>query len=286
MSKNIEGVLRVDSPSGDWLPIVLDSPHSGTVFPASFKAYAPLEMLRVGEDCFCDELFPGTTHGAVMIAALFPRTFIDPNRALADLDTGAIDGDWPHPVSPSNKSEIGTGLIWTKCIDGSPIYDWALSIADVCDRIDNYWRPYRSELSRTLDAVAARAGAVWHINCHSMPSTWPPGVDGAGEPVEADFLLGNRDGETCSQAMLDLVHDTLTAQGFRVAVNDRFKGVDIVQSSGDPANDRHSLQIEVVRDRYIDEDTFERNKNFPVIQSALGETLKALGEHARANATW
>jgi N-formylglutamate deformylase len=284
--KSIENVLSVTAPVSEWIPVVLDSPHSGCNYPQDFDVAVQMEVLRTGEDTFVDQLFPGPVNGALMVAAEFPRTYIDPNRPLSDLDVGMLDGAWPDSVMPSDKSAVGNGLVWTSCNNGDAIYARALQVAEVRNRIDTYWRPYRSTLQTALDAAYERAGAVWHINCHSMPSLWPAGVVGAGTPVAADFLLGSRDGSSCDNAMIELVARTLEKAGFRVAINDRFKGVDIVRCSGDPANARHSLQIEVVRTRYMDENTFMRSAGFASIQDVLGDVVRALGQHARTRVSW
>src|SRR3546814_5718428 len=75
------------------LPLVFDSPHSGAIYPADFGHAAPLEILRRAEDAFVDELFvDAPAHGASLLAALFPRSYIDPNRHEADIDLSLLDG--------------------------------------------------------------------------------------------------------------------------------------------------------------------------------------------------
>ena len=50
-----------------------------------------------------------------------------------------------------------------------------------------------------------------------------------------------------------MVCDTLRDLGYRVALDDHFKGVDIVRECGAPSEGRNSLQVEVVRTRYMDD---------------------------------
>ncbi len=64
-----------------------------------------------------------------------------------------------------------------------------------------------------------------------------------------------------------------------VAVNDRFKGVDIVARSGDPSGNRHSLQIEVVRERYMDEQRFEHNEGYARVRRCLQGLVQMLCEN-------
>jgi N-formylglutamate deformylase len=49
--------LSIHGPAAPMLPLVLDSPHSGTVFPADFDAAVSEYEFRDGEYCFVDELY-------------------------------------------------------------------------------------------------------------------------------------------------------------------------------------------------------------------------------------
>ena len=69
----------------------------------------------------------------------------------------------------------------------------------------------------------------------------------------ADFVLGDRDGTTCDPAFTRLVADAARAFGYSVAINDPYKGVEIVRKHGRPAENRHSLQVEIKRTLYMDE---------------------------------
>ena len=79
-------------PSGTVVPLVLDSPHSGTEYPADFGAAQSQEALRTAEDSYVDELYAAAPElGATLIAARFPRAYIDPNRSVLDIDTSLLD---------------------------------------------------------------------------------------------------------------------------------------------------------------------------------------------------
>ena len=79
--------VSVHEPTGPALPLVCDSPHSGERYPDDFGAAATLAQLRQGEDTHVDALWSAAPAlGATLIAANFPRVYIDPNRTLQDLD--------------------------------------------------------------------------------------------------------------------------------------------------------------------------------------------------------
>ena len=98
----------IREPEGAPVPVVFDSPHSGNRYPDDFGAAAPLALLRAGEDAYIDDLFGAApAQGATLIAATFPRAYIDPNRSLADLDATMLDGEWPDPLTPGIKTRRG-----------------------------------------------------------------------------------------------------------------------------------------------------------------------------------
>ena len=97
-----------------------------------------------------------------------------------------------------------------------------------------------------MDAAHEHFGGVWHINCHSMPAVGDALADDPGRE-RADFVLGDRDGTTCEPALTQRVAETVRAMGYSVAINDPYKGVEIVRRHGRPDEHRHSLQIEIKR---------------------------------------
>src|SRR5512134_3682278 len=152
--------------------LVLDSPHSGFDFPSDFDAAISEFDLRDGEDCFVDELYlPAIEHGIPLLAARYPRTYLDPNRHHGDIDLELIEGGtWPHDYQPSGKAAIGKALVWRTLDDGRSIYSRKLRVDEVRSRIDRFHAPYHRSLSQLLEAAYANFGVVYHLNCHSMNS--------------------------------------------------------------------------------------------------------------------
>lgn len=277
--------LRHD-PVGHSVPVVLDSPHSGTVYPADFEPALPLEKLRQAEDSYVDELYASApAHGATLVTALFPRAYIDPNRSVLDIDTALLDSPWPGPAQASRKTELGIGLIWRILDTGEAIYARKLSVAEVRRRITQFHQPYQKAVKDAIDAAHAHFGAVWHLNCHSMPAM-SSGIseEGPGKP-RADFVLGDRDGTTCAPEFTALVASTLRGFGYDVKVNDPYKGVELVRAFSDPSGGRHSLQIEVNRRLYMDERTRSRSAGFTALRTNLDRLVKAVAGYAQANAS-
>jgi N-formylglutamate amidohydrolase len=268
-------------PAGPVVPVVLDSPHSGTDYPEDFASAAPLEALRQSEDSYVDELYAcGPRHGATLIAARFPRAYIDPNRSLLDIDTELLDAPWPGPAVPSRKTQLGIGLVWRKLDSGASIYDRRLTVAEMRRRITEYHQPYQKAVKDAIDAAHAHFGVVWHLNCHSMPAVSSViSEEGPGVP-RADFVLGDRDGSTCDPGFTALVRETLADMGYDVKVNEPYKGVELVRAFSDPPGGRHSLQVEVNRRLYMDERTRQRTAGFARLSRDIERLVRTVCQYA------
>jgi N-formylglutamate amidohydrolase len=272
--------IRVHGPLQAKLPLVLDSPHSGFQMPADFGSCRSEFELRDGEDCFIDELWLPSATAVPLLAANFPRTYLDPNRHAGDIDLELIAEPWPGEWVPSGKARIGKALLWRTMDDGRPIYDRKLGVAEVQRRIERYHRPYHEALVRLLDATHARFGVVLHINCHSMnPVGGVMGEGGNGRQglPRADIVLGDRDGSSCAPRWTGFVRDFFARCGYEVKVNDPFKGVELVRAYSNPAAGRHSLQIEVNKRLYMDSATLRKTPGFAVLQTQLVQLVEALG---------
>lgn len=273
------------APTAPDVPLVCDSPHSGTAYPSDYDHAVPRALLRRGEDTHVEALWQAVPAvGGTLLHAHFPRTYIDANRTEDDLDPELLDAPWPTPLNPGEKTRLGFGLVWRNIAAGQPIYARALSVAEVRNRIDSYYRPYHAALTQAIEGTAQRFGAVWHLNLHSMPNDAYERLRIASPHPLADFVLGDRDGTTCEPAFVDLVERSLRARGYTVARNDPYKGVQLIARIGQPARRRHSLQVEIRRPLYMDEATRERNARFPQVQNDLTAVLRTLADYVKAQA--
>jgi N-formylglutamate deformylase len=270
------------APASGALPLVLDSPHSGEHYPDDFDHAPPRALVRQAEDTHVARLYRSAPEfGATLIEATFPRAYIDANRSLEDIDLALLADAWPTPVVPSRKTEQGIGLVWRIARGGSPMYARKLTADEVQRRIQRWYVPYHAALTAEIDMLHGAFGAVWHVNCHSMPAVGDANADDPGRP-RADFVLGDRDGSTCAADFTAFVADAIAGLGYSVAINDPYKGVELVKKHGRPAQGRHSLQIEMNRRLYMDESTLEPNAHYADLESDLARLVGALSAYIRA----
>jgi N-formylglutamate deformylase len=277
-------VFTLHGPREAMQPLVLDSPHSGRVFPPDFGATVSEDALRDGEDCFVDELWrPATQRGVWLLAANFPRTYLDVNRHADDVDLETVEGShWPGGHRPSGKASIGKALVWRTLDDGTPIYARKLGVAEVRSRIERCHVPYHRALAERIEATHARFGVSVHLNCHSMKAVGGAQAEGGAGRPRADFVLGDRDSTSCDPLLTAFVGEVLSGMGYDVRINDPYKGVELVRAYADPAAGRHSLQVEINQRLYLDEATRSRHDGFEPLQKNLLALVDALLEFADA----
>ena len=262
-------------------PLILDSPHSGVDYPEDFAHACDPRVLRQAEDTHVEKLYDFAPNiGVAWIEALFPRSYLDANRNTTEVDVSLFDEEWPHPVATDartlSKVRLGKGLIWRYTDDGVAIYDRRLTAREVQARIERCWQPYHAAVASAIEAAHARHGYSIHVNCHSMPAVAASNATDFPGLVHADFVVGDRDGTTADPALSRLVCEHLKSLGYDVSYNHPYKGVELVRRYGDPSTHRHSLQLEVNRKLYMDEQTLELNEGFAPLRRNLRSLVERL----------
>lgn len=257
--------------------LLYDSPHSGRFYPDDFALGAPLAVVRRAEDACLDELIaPAVELGAIVLSATYPRCYIDLNRSPDDIDAELLSEPWPTALAPSEYSARRLGLIRRYVEPGVEVNAHRLSVAEVIRRLTRIYEPYHRMLDALVLELRAGAPQVLHLDWHSMKavgSAMTP--DGAGAP-RPDFVVSDGEGTTAAPQMTGRVAGTLRALGYRVSVNQPYKGGAIVRRIGDPAAAVHSVQVEINRVLYLDEGRVEKTSGFEALQRRVMELTRTL----------
>lgn len=262
-------------------PLVLDSPHSGVAYPADFRPACDMAVLRRAEDTHVEKLYDfAPALGVAWIEALFPRSYLDVNRNVTELDVGLLEDAWDEALETDpvllSKVRLGKGLVWRCTDDGVDIYDRKLTAGEVRARIERCWQPYHAAVADAVAAAHARHGYSIHLNCHSMPAVSSSHATEFPGLVHADFVIGDRTGTTSSPALSRHVCDLLRDRGYTVEYNHPYKGVELVRRHGDTQRHRHSIQVEVNRKLYMDEASLEPHAGFAKLRADLEHLVRAL----------
>ncbi len=253
-------------------PLLVDLPHGGSIYPPDFRYDCPKESLVACEEIYLDELFtpPVLAAGGVVVKANFPRTYVDVNRAANDMDPLLFDTPWPDPVDENGRSSHGFGVIMRLIRAGEPIYAHPLSHAEARARIHRFYQGYHQTLIDFFNILYEKHKKIYHLNVHSMPSA----VVMANFPhAPPDIILGDRDGRSCGLSVRNAVAESLRSMGYRVAINQLYKGAEIITRYGQPAWDQHSLQIEINRAIFMDERTREKTPHFNMLKENVQKMI-------------
>lgn len=272
-------VYRLYRPPVQTLPLVLASPHSGRDYAPDFLARSRLDphSLRRSEDCFVDEIFtPAVALGVPMLAALFPRAYLDPNREPFELDPAMFDGPLPSYVnSRSARVAAGLGTVPRLVAGGEEIYGGRLPFAEAVARVERCYYPYHAALRALVEATRRQFGYCILLDCHSMPSIGlPPEMADCGA---LDVVLGDCFGSACAAATMAAAEACLTGLGYVVGRNTPYAGGYTTRHYGRPASGIHALQIELNRALYMDERALQRHAYLEVLARHMGELVSRLG---------
>ena len=215
-------------------------------------------------------------HGMPLLRALFPRSYIDPNREPFELDPGMFSDDLPdYANTQSSRVHAGLGTIARLVSSGQEIYGKKMRFAEAADRINANYRPYHRELRDLLDQTREEFGCYLLIDCHSMPSVGGPYDPDAGRR-RADIVLGDCFASACNEAVISTVETVFTARGYQVSRNKPFAGGFTTRHYGHPQQGRHALQIEINRALYMDEATIQHNDGMAKMTSDITAVIETL----------
>ena len=268
--------FSICAPEGLTQPFVFNSPHSGRVYPKSFINSSQLDALtlRKSEDAYVEELFSSVTSlGAPLLHAHFPRAYMDVNREPYELDPELFAEALPEYANTKSMRVIGgLGTIARIVTESEEIYRNPLTVDEALNRIHSLYMPYHKALSGLIRKSLRRFNYAILIDCHSMPSI-PANYP---KDMRPDIVLGDRFGASCDPILTDFTEKLLKEMGFQVSINKPYAGGYITEHYGQPAKHVHTLQIEINRALYMNENTFEKTQSFYEIKQAIYILCKRL----------
>ena len=234
-------------------PLVVEVPHAGlSVDPESLSTLvAPANSLGRDADLYVDQLFQDAPAlGAALLVSTLSRYVIDLNRGEGDVDPLAAEGGEARPTPH--------GLIWRTTTEGQPALAQPLSRSELERRLASFYRPYHETLAALLDERQQRFGFAILLCAHSMPSRGRAGHRDAGRP-RADIVPGSRGRSSAAARVIDTVDRAARDAGFSVAHDDPYRGGFSTGHYGNPGGGVHAVQIEIGRNRYMNERSLSKN---------------------------
>ena len=260
------GPYDVLMPDTQSVPLIFNSPHSGRHYPQRLLRLSRLDAmeLRRSEDFFVDLLFDHAPDaGAPFLKATYPRVYIDLNREPYELDPSMFSDKLPpYANTESDRVYSGFGSIPRVVALDQDIYKTRLEFAMEQSRIESIHKPYHRRLKDLVEKTSAVFGWTALIDCHSMPASRSMSMLSLGRFVarddnernsNADIVLGDRYGRSCSSDLTDCIEATLRDMGYSVSRNNPYAGGYCTAHYGKPSRGIHAIQIEINRRLYMNE---------------------------------
>lgn len=259
-------------------PIVLSSPHAGTIFPKEFLENTKLtpNELRDSEDVYVTELIKAASdHRIPLLSLNIHRTFIDVNRDKIEIDD-SMYFDKPQDNKQMNlrRCRYGLGIIHRVVSQNKEIYDGLLSFKEVEKRFEKVYDVYHKRLKQLVDKVKKKFGFCLLIDCHSMPSKICSVMN---ETKMVDFCLGTLFGESCPEQMSSYLKENLESKNYRIELNRPYTGAFITFNYCQPRQNLFTLHFEVNKSIYMDESVYNKNHDFQRVSRDISSSIVSLG---------
>jgi N-formylglutamate deformylase len=218
-------------------PLLVSMPHTGTFVPEWLAPrLSPAARALPDTDWHLERLYDFLDQlGASVLVATHSRYVVDLNR--------------PPDNANLYPGQDTTGIVPLDTFQREPIYlpGFPPSQDEAAERIRVYWQPYHERLQQALAAIKAKHGYALLWDAHSIFSVLPRFFRG----TLPDLNLGTADGRSCASGIGEALAKSV--EGYRVALNGRFKGGYITRKYGNPANGVHAVQLELSEAMYMDE---------------------------------
>lgn len=256
------------------LPFFASIPHSGEQVPSevTWLQGLPEPVLMRDVDRYVDHLYQPSLDELELPAIITPwhRYVVDLNRTPDQYDQSSVIG----AAEPPGKHP--RGLHWSVTTLKEPLITEAMS-PDLHEKlVQDYYQPFHDSVRELRQTIHQVFEVCYHLDLHSMPSK---GTDLHSDPGEerAEVVVSDFHGASSEPFYKDLVMGAYQKAGFQVAYNWPYVGGGITRMYGEPEKGFHTIQVELNRVLYMDEDTKKLNQQKARgVQSQLKTALELI----------
>ncbi|HET7306339.1 MAG TPA: N-formylglutamate amidohydrolase [Gammaproteobacteria bacterium] len=246
--------FKVREPTANEVRVVVSIPHTGTYVPGDIAANFASDSIRAlpMTDWHLHHLYDFLPRlGVTTLYATWSRFVADLNRPPRD-----------QPLYPGR---FETGIVADKTFWGDAIWKQSPDAAEVGRRKRLVHEPYHDKLAELLEAKRKRFGRIVLIDAHSVASR----ASLLHGELEKDIYLGNRDGRSSDNWLIDHVAEQFRGADLKVSYNDPYKGGYITDHYGQ-IDGIEALQIEMCERLYMDEDNPQAALSNPKFEKMRG----------------
>jgi N-formylglutamate amidohydrolase len=254
-------------------PILITVPHAGNIYPDLFIKNLKINLCEVRriEDYQSNKILDQIDEQmADIIIAQCSRAVVDLNRSRNAIDHSMFTQVFEHePVSEKQMIKYGLGVFPNK-IFGKTILKSPLPFSYAIHMLEQYYDPFHKSLNKQIMYLNNTFGFCYHIDLHTMPSKALLNFK-----KEPDIVLGDNFGKSCSIGLINYFQNVFQENGFTVEVNNPYAGGFITRNYGNPSKGVHTIQIEINRKIYMDENKLSL-KDMNIIQEIFAKIFNNL----------
>lgn len=265
-------LFKITEAKAPIVPIIISVPHSGTKFPVAIKKQYKKRMRKHLDDTdwFVHRLYEfAPAMGITVIKANLSRWVIDLNRD-------------PKSVPLYNDNRLITSNTPVTDFYGNKIYksqEFEPDQTEIKRRLETYYWPYYEQVKTLIEDRKKQFGKVLLWDAHSIRHK----VSTIQKDPFPDMILGNNDEKTASPELITAALSGLKSGAFKVNYNSPFKGGHITRYFGNLENDIHTLQLEMNKILYMDDNEITYNVDrAKEVQYILQNTMERLIETLNA----
>lgn len=263
-------------------PLILSIPHSGTCFPPEFLQNVRFDekILRRNEDLFVDELLQNAINkGLTAIKMNITRIFVDLNRDRLELDP-AMFYNYPKEkdILYDKHCRVGLGVIHRINFKRENLYDGLLDYHETEERLSKVYDVYHNRLLQLINKCLKKFGFCVVLDCHSMPSKICSIID---DRSGIDVCLGNLFSQSCPQEYSDFLAAQFWDYNYNVQENCPYSGAYITFNYCQPRRKMYTLQLELNRSLYADEEKLSKNEDFTEVADEVSSAIVNFAEYLK-----
>jgi len=249
-------------------PVLITIPHSGDFYPDIFLEQIKLDLSKIRkiEDFKSDEIIKFINEDAAdILIAKCSRAVLDLNRSRKALDNNMFKEIILHS-DPHEKKMLSYGLgVLPKLIQNDNIFKSKLTTYYGNHILETFYDPFHLSIQTQIEVLLSKFGICYHFDLHSMPQRAVKNMKKI-----PDIVLGDNYRKSCSLELINYIKDQFEKNGLIVSINQPYAGGFITRNYGNPSKGIETMQIEVNRSLYMDEDKLLL-KNIEPIQKIFSE---------------
>ncbi len=252
-------------------PLIISVPHAGSYYPKEFLKHKSISIkkLKLMEDYRTDTFINKIDLDlADIFVAKCSRAVVDLNRSRQSLDDSMFDTS----LNAVSNEEIlliksGLGVLPSKCY-AEKIFKSKLPNNYVSKMLENFYDPFHEKLAERINYLKSKFGVAYLIDIHSTPTL---SKDKNNFP---DIIIGNNFGKSSEDNFKNYLISHFHHLGLRFSMNSPYSGGYITRSYGKKDKNVNVIQIEISKNYYMNEKTFELKINLKKIQNVFKNIVK------------